>query len=229
MIILPAVRNLLKEWQLKHGLKADGVPGPLTIAALMAFLGIANRLDCIALMAQIQHETLGFRKYRESMNYTPAGILETYNSKSIQRFSKLEAGYYGRTNQHPANQEMIANIAYANRSGNGTVESGDGWRYRGGGGLHTTFKNNYLKYFDYAGLPPDTDPDILGDPEHFFTSAKFWFDDNRAWRYSRDFSKEGIKKLSNLVNAGNANRKQDPNGLDERIQLAQAMAQFFNA
>lgn len=40
---------------------------------------------------------------------------------------------------------MIANIAYANRLGNGNIESGDGWRYRGAGVLEITEKDNYAE------------------------------------------------------------------------------------
>ena len=38
----------------------------------------------------------------------------------------------------PANQRMIANIAYAGRNGNGNIESGDGWRFRGKGIIQVT-------------------------------------------------------------------------------------------
>lgn len=52
---------------------------------------------------------------------------------------------YGRSSQnnYTANQEMIANIAYADKEGNGDVNSGDGWRYRGRGIIQITFKGKY--------------------------------------------------------------------------------------
>ncbi|UZA27785.1 LysM peptidoglycan-binding domain-containing protein [Moraxella bovis] len=57
---------------------------------------------------------------------------------------------YGRGGKpgQKANQEAIANIAYANRMGNGSVSSGDGWRYRGGGIIQVTGKDKYQKIND---------------------------------------------------------------------------------
>jgi len=72
---------------------------------------------------------------------------------------------------HGANPEAIANRAYGNRYGNGGVESGDGWRYRGRGMTQLTFKDNYktspslfsnyikeYKFFD--------NPDLVATPEY---------------------------------------------------------------
>ncbi len=50
---------------------------------------------------------------------------------------------YGRSATQKANKEMIANIAYANRNGNGDVASGDGYKYRGRGLFQLTGKENY--------------------------------------------------------------------------------------
>lgn len=74
-------------------------------------------------------------KIRENMNYSCKRLKQVF--KRFRQNSKL-ARKYGRCNGHKANQEMIANIAYANRLGNRGAESGDGWRYRGAGVLQST-------------------------------------------------------------------------------------------
>lgn len=216
--------NMLKKWQAKHGLVADGVLGKKTLQAMMAHYGITDKKRFIMFLAQVEHETLGYTKNRENLNYKPEGLKATFNNRKITRFSDADANKYGRTAMHPANQEMIGNIAYANRGGNGTVASGDGWRYRGGGALHTTFKDNWLYYFAKVGLPADTDPAyIMDDPDHFFETGLVWMEQNNGWQYCDDISKAGVKKLGNLINAGDANRQADPNGFDSRCECTRRL------
>ena len=50
---------------------------------------------------------------------------------------------YGDAGIQKANQEAIANRAYANRNGNGNIASGDGWKYRGKGLIQLTGKDKY--------------------------------------------------------------------------------------
>ncbi len=58
-------------------------------------------------------------------------------------YNNDESYLYGRTKDHPADQEAIANRVYANRNGNGNIASGDGWNYRGKGILQLTGKDKY--------------------------------------------------------------------------------------
>jgi putative chitinase len=128
------------------------------------------------------------------------------------------AALYGRTAAHPANQTMIANVAYANRYGNGSIESGDGWRYRGRGpGL--TFKNNYAACGKALGLDLVSYPDMMVQPETgCFAFGWFWTVGNRTGRDLGVLAEAGrIDDISRAVNGGEI-------GLQKRRDLfAQAL------
>lgn len=92
-------------------------------------------------LAQTMMECTYFTKMEEPMSYsTPERLVAVWPS----RFSldpnhsiKLNAREYLRS------PEKLGNTVYANRYGNGAFESGDGYRYRGRGAAHLTFKDNY--------------------------------------------------------------------------------------
>jgi putative chitinase len=128
-----------------------------------------------AFLAQVAHESRQLSALEENLNYRPQAILATFNSSKQVRFTPAQAEQYGRTSEHPANQQMIANIAYADRGGNGNAASGDGWRYRGAGLIQLTFKNNQEACADHFGVPRDEIGAWLRTPQGACRSAaNFW-------------------------------------------------------
>lgn len=122
-----------------------------------------------AFIAQWAHETQGFTKLVENLNYSVHGLLAVFP----RYFTEEQAEDYARQ------PERIANRVYANRMGNGDEESGDGWRYRGRGYPHLTGKDNYVR----AGA--DLDLDLVNQPEMgeghqigAYLAAWFWNDRN---------------------------------------------------
>ena len=118
--------------------------------------GINTRRRLAHFLAQVAHESGGFTRKRENLNYVPAAILATFNTPKLKRFTPAQAELHGRTATHPADQPAIANIAYANRMGNRGPESGDGWRTRGAGWMQITGTTNHNAVADYFGLSRDT-------------------------------------------------------------------------
>jgi putative chitinase len=119
-----------------------------------------------AFLAQTAHESAEFAVLVENLNYSAPALLRTWP----KRFpDPATAALY-------ANQpERIANYVYAGRLGNGPVESGDGWRFRGRGLLQVTGRANYAACGLNLGLPLEDAPDRLAvPPVAVLAAADFW-------------------------------------------------------
>jgi putative chitinase len=113
-------------------------------------------LDVAAFVAQCAHESAGFTRLRENMTYSkPDRIYETFRSRFVDA---IDAARFVRD---PAG---LANHVYAGRYGNGPAASGDGYRYRGGGLLHLTFRDQYREAGDAVGVDLETDPELIERP-----------------------------------------------------------------
>lgn len=153
--------------------KADAFLAPLNAA--MAEFDIDTPARQAAFIAQVGHESRQLSALEENLNYRPQALLDTFNTHSRVRFTPEMAEQYGRTADHPADQRMIANIAYANRGGNGDVESGDGWRYRGAGLIQLTFRDNHEACADHFGILREQIGAWLRTPEGASRSAaRYW-------------------------------------------------------
>lgn len=144
--------------------------------------GITTDLRVQHFMTQFAVETGGLKAVSESLNYTPAGLISTFGP---HRITKTQAAKYGRTKDHAADQEAIANIVYGGGWGKrnlGNTQDGDGWKYRGGGGFQTTGRDNY------RDLGFEDNPEALRDPVTAFKTAV------------REWAKRGCNALADKDN-----------------------------
>lgn len=130
--------------------------------------GLNTELRLAMFLAQVREEIGSeFKVVRENLNYSSASLTKVYKA-----FNDKLAKQYGRTDKQKADQVSIANIAYANKLGNGNADSDgdgdmdeedDGWKYRGAGCLQITGKSNFeeiqKRCVKYAGK--EADPDTL--------------------------------------------------------------------
>ena len=201
--------NYLIEYQKSRGLTPDGILGKHTAAVMMKELDIATSKQFTMFISQIQHESANFTAGRENLNYGTKVLKE----KFTKYFLNVRVEDYARK------PEKIANRIYANRMGNGDEASGDGWLYRGGGGLQITGKNNYVAYFKSRGLPANTCPDVITEPRHYFAAAKWFFDMNDIWQYCSSIAPTNILIVSKIINLGNKDTDAMPFGFEDRFDL----------
>jgi putative chitinase len=176
--------------------------------------GITTRRRLAHFLAQVAHESGGFVRKRESLNYTPAAILSTFNTRAIQRFTLAQAEQLGRTSAHAADQQAIANIAYANRMENRGPESCDGWRTRGAGWIQLTGTTNHHACADFFSIPRDTIGAWLATDAGAALSAGWFWQLNNLNRFA---DVDDIDGVSDCVNMGRkTERIGDAIGYQER-------------
>ena len=113
-------------------------------------------------LAQLGHESGGLSLLEENLNYSAGGLVKIWP----KRFSSIEtASSYARK------PEKIANLVYAKRMGNGSSESGDGWRFRGRGYIQLTGRDAYRQVGIITGLDLEAQPELALNPEHAFHVA----------------------------------------------------------
>lgn len=122
--------------------------------------------------ANLGHETMGFKRFVENLNYTAAGLARTWPRLFADGLKPNKLAY-----MTAKKQENTANYAYSNRMGNGDFASGDGWKYRGRGPIQITGKANYELVDKSLGLGGKLvkNPDLLLEPKlGILSAADFW-------------------------------------------------------
>jgi len=152
-----------------------------------------------AFISQCAHESNDFTEIQENLNYKAESLMRTWPS----HFPTMEIA-----NQYAHNQEMIANRAYANRMGNGSESSGDGWKFCGRGLIQLTGRSNYQNFADSLQMNIDDVPAYLGTYEGAVQSACFFWENNNIneWADKRD-----NKRITKIINGGDL-------GLEDRMK-----------
>ncbi len=177
---------------------ADKWAGPLTAA--MDKFAINTPQRQAQFIAQIAHESGGFKQLTENLNYSAQGLASTWPG----RFS-TGTGPNELAREIARNPEKIANAAYGLRMGNNA--QGDGWRYRGRGLIQLTGKANYQAAASAIGAPLVEQPDLVAEPAMAaMTAAWFW-------------SKNGLNALADSGDTRAVTKRINggTTGLDDRL------------
>ena len=159
-----------------------------------------------AFLAQTSHESGGYTMLTENLNYRATTLAACWpnrfavigpDKKPIKENGKLVPTAVA--NAIAGKPELIANLVYSSRMGNGPAESGEGWAYRGRGLKQLTGKDNYTRCGAALGVDLVGNPDLLLEPIYAARSAGwFWKANNLS-----AFADVGdIKGMTKKINGG---------------------------
>jgi putative chitinase len=186
-----------------------GVSVTLAKAHSQALIEAAQRFEintvrrAAAYLGQCLHETAMLTAFEENLRYTSAQrIMQVFPSRVR---TLAEATSLVR------NPQALANFVYANRFGNGSVASGDGWRYRGRGGGHLTFRGNYRDAGRALSRPYEAEPELVALPrDAALTFGWFWA--TRGCNSAAD--RWDLRDVTRAINPGMASQQ-------HRVQLSE--------
>ena len=158
-------------------------------------------------LAQTSHESGGYTMLTENLNYRALTLATLWPNRFavLGPDKKPKKDANGKNiptavaNSIAGKPELIANLCYSSRMGNGPAESGDGWKFRGRGLKQLTGKDNYARCGNALGLDLVGNPDLLLEPMAAARSAGwFWKANNLS-----SFADVGdIKGMTKKINGG---------------------------
>ena len=167
-----------------------------------------------AFIAQTAHESGGYTMLTENLNYKAATLAACWpnrfavlgaDKKPIKDNGKLVPTAVA--NSIAGKPELIANLVYSARMGNGPAESGEGWKYRGRGLKQLTGKDNYTRCGQALGVDFVGNPDLLLEPLYAARSAGWFWKTNNLSKFADVEDLEGMTKKINGGLIGIADRK----------------------
>jgi putative chitinase len=157
-------------------------------------------------LAQTSHESGGYTMLSENLNYRAATLAACWpNRFAVLGADKKPVKENGKlvptavANSIASKPELIANLVYSGRMGNGPAESGEGWLYRGRGLKQLTGKFNYEKCGQALGIDLVGNPDLLLEPIYAARSAGWFWKANNLSSFA---DANDIKGMTKKINGG---------------------------
>ncbi|WP_163310219.1 glycoside hydrolase family 19 protein [Enterobacter kobei] len=173
------------------------------ITAAMKEFGIEAPAHQAMFIAQAGHESRGFSRLVESMDYSIAGLADFVR---YGRLTQGQANALGRRSYERVlpieRQRAIANLVYSKRMGNNGPT--DGWFYRGRGLIQITGLTNYRDCGNGLKVDLVKQPELLAQDEYAARSAAWFFASKGCMKYTGD-----LVRVTQIINGGQ-------NGIDDR-------------
>jgi len=159
-----------------------------------------NTVERVAgFIAQCGHESAGFKVLSENLNYS-ADALNKIFPKYFVKAGRDAQAYHRQP-------EKIANVIYANRMDNGDTNSGDGWRFRGGGLIQLTGRHNYTQFAKAVEMSVEEAVNYVRTKKGAIDSACWFWDTNNINKYCDAGDIVGMTKRINGGTIGLEDRK----------------------
>ena len=166
--------------------------------------GIDTPNEIASFLAQFGHETGGFTRFEENLNYSAERLMAVWPS----RFPDLTVA---TTFAH--NPELLANSVYGIRMWNNLP--GDGWRYRGRG-PQLTGKRNYCRASVMVDINLVGNPDLMLDPKiGVKVACAGW----KAWGLDKHDDDADAKAETLAINGGTIGLKERQALLDKLLAV----------
>ena len=177
-------------------------------------------------LSQCAHESGGFERLQENLNYSADGMAGIWpkrfavlgpDGKPVKKDGKNQPNKFALALHRKP--EMIANVVYSGRMGNGPTESGEGWKYRGRGLKQLTGKTNHSNCSKGLGVDLVDNPDLLLEPIYAARSAAWFWSANKCNVFA---DAEDIEGLTKRINGGLI-------GIDDRKKRYASAVRSFSA
>lgn len=191
-----AVANTVKE-------KYSAMQGRNALLNEMSDRGITDPKERAMIMAQLDHESGGFKSMEESFNYRSADrVMAVSGTAKKKGKAAVEAAM-------KSGPEALAELMYGGRKDLGNVNPGDGYLFRGRGQTQLTGRANYQAAGKALGLDLENNPDLVADPTIGAKVAMWYWNSRNVGNAARAGDVEGVTRK---INGG-------LNGLDDRKAL----------
>lgn len=158
-------------------------------------------------LAQTSHESGGYTMLTENLNYRAATLAACWPNRfavlgADKKPIKDKQGKLTPTavaNSIAGKPELIANLCYSSRMGNGPAESGEGWKFRGRGLKQLTGKDNYARCATSISIGIVDNADLLLEPMYAARSAGWFWKTNNLSSFA---DANDIKGMTKKINGG---------------------------
>lgn len=162
-------------------------------------------------LGQCSHESAGFKVVVENLNYGAQGLANTWPNRFATDSKKKPFKPNELAKKIERKPEIIANEVYSNRMGNGSKESGEGFKFRGRGYIQLTGKSNYSEFAKSLGEDVVKDPDRVSKEFPLVSAGWFFSKNNINTICDKGDTLEVITHVTRKINGGTI-------GLDHRAK-----------